>query len=297
MTKPLQPQAFALRPWVMAARPATLWAGILPVALATALAHRMGGARLDVALCAGLGAVLIQIGTNLFNDWADFKRGADTAERLGPRRVTQQGLIEERTVLVAALVSFAAAAVCGLYLIPIGGWPIVVVGVSSIAAGILYTGGPYPLAYHGLGDLFVFVFFGLVAVCATTFLHRGTIGIDSVLCGAALGSLATAILVVNNLRDRHTDLMAHKRTLAVRLGARAARLQYAACLLVPFVVSGVLAARTGFAMLLPLVCAPHAYATWRRVASTDGAALNPLLGATARLELAWTGLSIAALMW
>lgn len=285
------------RAWLMAARPQTLPAGILPVVLATALAHRTGGARMDVAVCAALGALCIQIGTNLFNDWADFVRGADTHERLGPKRVTQQGLIAPRTVLCAALLSFGAAAVCGLYLLPIGGWPILAVGLTSIAAGMLYTGGPYPLAYHGLGDLFVFVFFGLVAVCATYFLHRGTVTTDSVLCGAALGSFATAILVVNNLRDRHTDRVAHKRTLAVRLGAGAARLQYAACVTLPYVLSAGLAYRQGALWLVPLVSMPAAFVLMRRVAATDGGALNPLLGRTAQLELLWTGLSTVALMW
>jgi 1,4-dihydroxy-2-naphthoate octaprenyltransferase len=282
-------QWMKLRPWLMAARPATLPAGVLPVLLATALAYGRGQARLDVALWSALGAMAIQIGTNLFNDWADFFRGADTAARVGPQRVTQRGLIAPRRVLQGAVAAFGAAAACGLFLIPIGGLPIVCVGVVSIAAGVLYTGGPYPLAYHGLGDLFVFVFFGLVATVATYYLHTGTVTGLSVLLGAAVGFFATAILVVNNLRDRHTDALAHKRTLAVRFGARLSRLQYGACLLMPYVLAAVAAAQdAAWLRLLPLVSLPGAFVLLGRIRRLEGAALNPLLGQTARLELGYT---------
>ena len=287
-----------LGPWLMAARPATLPAGVLPVVLATALAHSRGQARLDVALWSALGAMAIQIGTNLYNDWADFFRGADTAARVGPRRVTQQGLIPPRRVLQAAVAAFVAAAGCGLFLLPIGGLPILCVGVVSIAAGVLYTGGPYPLAYHGLGDLFVFVFFGLVATVATYYLHTGTVSGTSVLLGAAVGFFATAILVVNNLRDRHTDALAHKRTLAVRFGARPSQVQYGACLLLPYALAVAAAAQeAAWPRLLPLVSLPWAFVLLGRIRRLEGAALNPLLGQTARLELGYTLLMALGLVW
>jgi len=284
-------------PWLMAARPATLPAGVLPVLLATALAHGEHRARGDVALWAALGAMAIQIGTNLFNDWADFFRGADTAERVGPMRVTQRGLIPPQRVLQAAVATFAAAASCGLFLIPIGGLPIVAVGIVSIAAGVLYTGGPYPLAYHGLGDLFVFIFFGLVATVATYYLHTGTVSSTSVLLGAAVGFFATAILVVNNLRDRHTDARAHKRTLAVRLGAPFSRVQYGVCLLLPYVLAVATAVQNAaWPRLLPLLSLPWVFVLLGRIGRLEGAALNPLLGQTARLELGYTVLMALGLI-
>lgn len=280
--------AARVRPWLLAARPQTLPAGVLPVVLATALAWHDSAARPRTAFLAALGAMAIQIGTNLFNDYADFYRGADTAMRLGPMRVTQQGLIVPKHVLYSAVGAFVAAAVCGLGLIAAGGVPIILVGLVSIALGFLYTGGPYPLAYHGLGDLFVFVFFGLVATSATYYLHTGVISQESLFCGAALGLFATGILVVNNLRDRFTDAAAHKRTLAVRFGARAARMQYALCMALPYAVLPALLGAGTWWRLLPLLTAPWALRLVMIVRRLDGASLNPLLGATARLEMAYT---------
>jgi 1,4-dihydroxy-2-naphthoate octaprenyltransferase len=272
--------------WFLAARPQTLPAGIVPVVLATALAYADHQVRPWAALWAGLGAMAIQIATNLFNDWADFYRGADTAARLGPMRVTQAGHISPKHVLLAACGCFLAAAGCGLNLIAFGGWPIVLVGVVSIAAGVAYTGGPYPLAYHGLGDVFVVVFFGWVATCATYYLHTGTVTTPSFALGTAVGFFANAILVVNNLRDRHTDAQAHKRTLVVRFGPTFGRAHYSLCLAVPYAMAVVLELRTpvGHAYVLPLLTLPIAAWLVHRVWRTEGAALNPMLGATARTE-------------
>ena len=287
------------RAWMAAARPQTLPAGVMPVVLASALAAREQAFLPHVMVLAALGAVAIQVGTNLYNDYADFVRGADTPERLGPARMTQQGQLRPAQVRALACAAFFLAAVCGLGLIAQGGWPIIAVGLCSIAAGFLYTGGPYPLAYHGLGDLFVFVFFGLVATVATYALHTGTTSPVAYALGAALGLLATAILVVNNLRDRFTDAQAHKRTLAVRLGAKAARVQYAVCVALPFLISAALSfglpEQVGRPYVLGLI--PWAAGLIRRVAREDGAALNPLLGYTARLEAAYVAVMSLTLLF
>ncbi|HEY3107304.1 MAG TPA: 1,4-dihydroxy-2-naphthoate polyprenyltransferase [Chloroflexota bacterium] len=216
------------RLWLLAARPATLPAAVVPVLVGTAAALPAEGAlpRPLAFLAALLCSLLIQVGTNFANDYFDFRKGADTAARLGPTRVSQAGLIAPSQVLTATLLAFGLAALVGLYLIAIGGWPILLVGALSILSGLAYTGGPYPLGYHGLGDLFVFVFFGLAAVVGSAYLQTGRI--EPVALGAAIptGLLVTAILVVNNLRDADTDRAAGKMTLAARLGRRAARIQY-----------------------------------------------------------------------
>ena len=214
------------RAWVMACRPRTLTAAIAPVAAGTGLAHMHGGFAALPALAALFGAMLIQVGTNLANDYYDYQKGGDSEGRLGPVRVTQAGLIEGRAVLRGALVAFALATGAGVYLAVVAGWPVVAIGVAGIASGIAYTGGPYPLGYHGLGDLFVFVFFGLVAVAGTSYVQVLAFRPDSLTAGVALGAASTAILVVNNLRDVQTDALAGKRTLAVRMGRRWTQAQY-----------------------------------------------------------------------
>lgn len=214
------------RAWVMACRPRTLTAAIAPVAAGTGLAHMHGGFAALPALAALFGAMLIQVGTNLANDYYDYQKGGDSEGRLGPVRVTQAGLIEGRAVLRGALVAFALATGAGVYLAVVAGWPVVAIGVAGIASGIAYTGGPYPLGYHGLGDLFVFVFFGLVAVAGTSYVQVLAFHPDSLTAGVALGAASTAILVVNNLRDVQTDALAGKRTLAVRMGRRWTQAQY-----------------------------------------------------------------------
>jgi 1,4-dihydroxy-2-naphthoate octaprenyltransferase len=280
----------------LAARPKTLWAGLAPVLVGSAMAAADATFHLASALAALAGAVLIQVGTNFWNDYADFGRGADTEEREGPLRVTQAGLAAPRAVRRAAILAFAAAAAVSLYLVVRGGWPIAAVGVLSIAAGVLYTSGPFPLGYVGLGEVFVLVFFGPVAVGGTYYVQARALPPDVVLAGLGPGLLSVAILVVNNLRDIASDAGAGKRTLAVRFGAGFARLEYLVCILlagaVPVLLAGwrgerpwVLLAAAGLLPAVPLV---------RKVfASQDGAVLNPVLAATARLLLLYSVLFAA----
>jgi len=276
----------ALRIWLMAARPPTLPAAVVPVLVGTAAVARLGF--LPLAFVAALlAAVLIQIGTNFANDYFDFHKGADTAERLGPVRVTQSGLLAPSTVRSAMVLVFGLAALVGLYLVFVGGWPILVIGLLSIAAGVLYTGGPYPLAYHGLGDLFVFIFFGLVAVCGTAYLHTNMLPSVAWFAALPVALIVTAIIVVNNLRDIDTDRLAHKHTLAVLLGQRATRIEYlllvaGAYLLLPL---GPLLGLTSAWALLPLLTLPIAVALIRTVFTVEGRPLNHALGGTGKLHM------------
>ncbi len=207
--------------WVMAARPRTLPASVAPVLVGTSLALGAGHFNALAFVAALLGAMLIQVGTNLSNDYSDARRGADTEDRLGPVRVTAGGLVPPRQVLIATYATFGLAVLCGAYLIAIAGWGLLAVGAASILAGILYTGGPRPYGYEGLGELFVFLFFGLVAVVGSWYVQVQTLPWEPFVVAVPVGLLAAAILVVNNLRDIETDRRAGKRTLAVRLGAAA----------------------------------------------------------------------------
>ncbi len=276
-----------VRTWFLAVRPRTLPAAIAPVLVASALAYADGLFHLVYALLAAVGAMLIQIGTNLFNDYADFKRGADTAERLGPARVTQRGWVTPRAVLIAAILAFALAIVVGVALVVRGGWPIVAIGLASVACGFLYTGGPAPLAYLGIADLFVFVFFGLVAVGGAYYVQALQLAQTTMYAGAALGALCTAILVVNNLRDRIGDAKVGKRTLAVRFGAHFARTEYvllvAAAYIIPVV--GYFTSVTPVGWLAVALSVPQAVMRTHGVLTSDGAALNRHLGGTAQLML------------
>jgi len=278
----------SLRAWWLAIRPATLTVGLVPVLLGTAVAQRMGSMRIGPALAALLGAILIQIGTNLANDVFDYEKGADTAERLGPVRVTQAGLLLPAQVRRGMFISFALATLAGLYLTWTAGPIIVVIGVLSIASGIAYTGGPYPLGYNGLGDLFVFLFFGPVAVCGTVFVETGRLCPLALWAALPVGALATAVLVVNNVRDQASDIKAGKRTLVVRFGRRFGIVEYLLLVATAYLVPICLAA-TGAAsrfLLLPLLTAPLAVPLCSAVLhSRDGAALNRTLVGTARLLL------------
>lgn len=280
--------------WLLASRPRTLPAAIAPVVVGSALAYAHGGFNLGAALLSAFGAICIQIGTNLFNDYADFRKGADTAERIGPARATQRGWLSPRAVLIGACLVFALATLSGVGLVVRGGVPIVAIGVASIACGFLYTGGPLPLAYLGIADLFVFVFFGLVAVSGTFYVQTLHMVPQALFAGAALGALCTAVLVVNNLRDRNTDALAGKRTLAVRFGARFARSEYVFLIVVAYAVPliGVLMHVLPIAWLLSLCSLPLAIAHTRGVLRTDGPALNAYLGKTAQLMLVY-GLLLA----
>ncbi|HJZ49045.1 MAG TPA: 1,4-dihydroxy-2-naphthoate polyprenyltransferase [Roseiflexaceae bacterium] len=274
------------RAWMMAARPPTLPAAVVPVLVGTAAVARLGFQPLAF-VAALLAAVLIQIGTNFANDYFDFRKGADTAERLGPVRVTQSGLIPPETVRSAMVLVFALAALVGLYLVFVGGWPILLIGLLSIAAGVLYTGGPYPLAYHGLGDLFVFIFFGLVAVCGTAYLHVGTVPAVAWFAALPVALIVTAIIVVNNLRDIDTDRLAHKHTLAVLIGRRATRVEY--LLLVGgaylLLLLGPLLGLASAWVLLPWLTLPLAISLVRRLFREQGRVLNRALGGTGRLHM------------
>ena len=277
----------AFRTWVLAARIPTLPAAVVPVLVGSAAAWAEGHFLPLPFVAALVAALLIQIGTNLANDYFDFRKGADTADRLGPVRITQSGLVPAETVRLATALTFGLAILVGIYLVAIGGVPILVIGVFSVAAGVLYTGGPWPLAYHGLGDITVFIFFGLVAVIGTTFLHAGTVTTLAVVYALPVAALVTAILVVNNLRDIGTDRVAGKHTLAVRLGARATRIEYlllvSAAYLVPLVSWLVVGEPGGF--WLPWLTLPLAIHLVRVVFTQEGRPLNAALAGTGRLHL------------
>jgi 1,4-dihydroxy-2-naphthoate octaprenyltransferase len=273
--------------WLLAARPRTLPAAAAPVIVGSAAAFADGGFRLGPALAALAGALLLQIGANLANDVFDFHRGADTAARLGPLRVTQAGLLQPRQVLTGMWLTFLLAALLGVYLAWSGGPAILVIGVLSILAAIAYTGGPWPLGYRGLGDLFVFLFFGPAAVIGTYLVQTRTVSPLAVAASLPMGLLATAILVVNNLRDLDTDRAAGKRTLAVRWGAAGARREYLLLLATAFLIPlGMWAfGLTSAWPLLAWLAALHLPPLLRRVLGQSGRALNPALGDTGSLEL------------
>ncbi|HVA81324.1 MAG TPA: 1,4-dihydroxy-2-naphthoate polyprenyltransferase [Candidatus Binataceae bacterium] len=282
--------------WVAAARPRTLTAAVLPVIVGIALAHRTGPVNEPLALVTLAAAALIQIGTNLANDYYDFVAGADTEARLGPIRVTQAKLIEPTTVRNAAFAMLGLAVAAGCYLVRAGGWPILIIGVLSVVSAIGYTAGPYPLAYNGLGDLFVFIFFGLAAVNGTAFLQTGTVTLLSLAASAPIACLATAILVVNNLRDIETDRSAGKRTLAVRFGSAFARTEYTALVITALLAAPVLALIGGPMFLLPLASILIALRAIRGVQHGTGAVLNRELARTAALHSIFGALLAVAIV-
>jgi 1,4-dihydroxy-2-naphthoate octaprenyltransferase len=277
-----QPQA-----WVLAIRPKTLPAAVSPVIVGAALAAADGRFALWPVLAALLGALLLQIGSNLANDYFDALHGADTPDRLGPTRVTAAGLITPAAMRAGMVVVFALSALVGLYLVWLGGWPILVIGVAAILAALAYTGGPKPFGYMGLGDLFVFLFFGPVAVCGTYYLQAHSVSFDALLASLSMGALITAILVVNNLRDIDSDRTAGKYTLAVRWGREGARIEYITLLALAYTALLILAISDGSLwMLAPLLTLPRALSlitTIRR--ATDGPTLNAALAGTAQLSL------------
>ncbi len=231
--------------WVLASRPKTLWAAVAPVIIGTAMAYGEGRAHFISAALATLAAVLIQIGTNFANDYFDYVHGADKKERLGPTRVTQVGLVKPQVMKTATILAFSAAFLAGTYLIWRGGWPIFIIGMLSIMFGVLYTAGPFPLGYNGLGDIFVLVFFGIVAVGGTYYVQTLTIDWLVLLAGLSPGLFSMAILTVNNLRDVKSDMESGKMTLAVRFGENFARWEYLASVLVACLIPIVLFFFTG----------------------------------------------------
>ena len=287
------------RTWLLAARPATLPAAVVPVLVGTAVGAAEGAFRAGPFVAALLAALLIQVATNFANDYSDFHRGADTAERLEPTRVTQSGLLTPAQVLRGIVATFGLAVLLGLYLVWVGGWPILVIGVLSILAGLAYTGGPWPFGYHGLGDVFVFVFFGLVAVMGSAYLQTGRWSALAAAAAVPVGLLVTNILVVNNLRDLPTDRVAGKGTLAVRIGERATRLQYALLAAVAYLVPLLLAVagRAPRPVLLTWITLPLAAALVRQVlGGLAGRELNAVLKRTGQLEMAFGVLLAAGLL-
>jgi len=291
--------------WLMASRPRTLPAAVAPVLVGTSIAVTRDVFRLGPFIAALLGAILIQVGTNLSNDYSDARRGADTEDRLGPVRVTAGGLVPPRTVLLWTYLTFGAAALCGVYLVIVAGWELLVLGILSILAGVLYTGGPRPYGYEGLGEVFVFLFFGLVAVAGSTFAQLQSWPWESFALAVPVGLLVTAILVVNNIRDMDTDRRAGKRTLAVRLGRERARAEYTLLLVIAFVVLAPIAAieiadsgsASALWWLLPWLLAPLAVKLVGVVRThVDGPTLNGALARTAGLQLVFCVLLAAGIL-
>lgn len=271
--------------WLSAARPKTLPAAAAPVIIGTALAYSAGSMHIISAIAALTGALFIQIGTNFANDYFDYKKGSDRADRLGPTRATHAGLVSPSAMKKATAIAFLAALLIGIYLVYRGGWPIVIIGLLSILFGLLYTGGPAPIGYIGLGDLFVFIFFGPIAVGGTYFVQTLEINQLVITAGIPPGLFSVAILVVNNLRDIESDRISGKKTLAVRFGETFSRLEYLLCI--------VIATMTPF--YLYLMQPGHIYSllgclvlilalpSIRSVFIDRGATLNDTLAATGRL--------------
>ena len=285
---------FNWRIWWIAIRPKTLTAAIAPVMVGTAVAFAEGKFDFFPALAALMVGLLIQIATNLHNDYADFERGADTSDRLGPMRVTQAGWLTPKAVRQAALIAFGLAGLSGVYLIWHAGWEVALLGLAAILAGLAYTAGPWPLAYIGLGDLFAWIFFGFVAVIGTTYVQVGRVPALAWMGGLALGAMITALLAVNNLRDIETDRFAGRRTIPVVFGREMGYREYAFCLLTAYLTPVLV-----FAMnnqnpwyLLPILTAPFALRLVGIVRITEGQELNRALGGTARL-IFWFGVLMA----
>jgi 1,4-dihydroxy-2-naphthoate octaprenyltransferase len=296
-SKNLSEPSFNWHSWGLAIRLRTLPAAAAGVITGSALAWRDGFFRLDAALACLFTALLLQIGSNFANDVFDFERGTDTPERLGPVRVTQAGLLTPSQVKIGMLVVFALAALFGLYLAWLGGWPIIIIGLAAILSAIAYTGGPFPLGYYGLGDLFVFIFFGLASVAGTYYVQATSVSAAAWWMTIPPGLIITAILVVNNLRDLENDRKAGKHTLAVILGERATKTQYLICMIIAYLVMP-LAGLLGvipWTSLLTWLSLPLAIKTARIVFTQKGAPLNGALAGTGQVAflfsiLFWIGL-------
>jgi 1,4-dihydroxy-2-naphthoate octaprenyltransferase len=271
--------------WIVAARPATLTAAFAPVAVGTACAWRVGGFRWDAALAALLGAFLIQIATNFANDMFDFQKGADTEDRLGPTRAAQAGLLTVRQLRRGIIVTFALALGTGVYLTWVAGPAVIVIGLASMTAGLAYTGGPFPLAYNGLGDVFVMAFFGFVAVCGTAFVQASFVPQIAWAASVPIGALATGILVVNNVRDFEGDARAGKTTLVVRFGRGAGVREYAFLLAAAYATPIIMFVFgwTSAWVCLPLLTVLWAVGLLRSLVNERGVALNQTLAETAKL--------------
>jgi 1,4-dihydroxy-2-naphthoate octaprenyltransferase len=288
-----------MRIWIMAARVRTLPASVAPVLVGTALSWTERDLRVGGFVAALLGALFIQVGTNLSNDYSDARRGADTEDRLGPVRVTAGGLVPPRQVLVATYVTFGLAVLCGVYLIVLAGPVLLAIGAASILAGVLYTGGPRPYGYEGLGEVFVFLFFGIVAVAGSYYVQTERVEWEAFALAVPVGLLAAAILVVNNVRDIDTDRRAGKMTLAVRLGRERTRSLYGAMAYLAFPLALVpwLFGSLDAWLLLPLLALPLAVRLVRIVRThSDGPTLNQALAGTGQLQLAFCLLLSAGIL-
>jgi 1,4-dihydroxy-2-naphthoate octaprenyltransferase len=288
-----------MRIWLMASRVRTLPASVAPVLVGTALAGYFGVFHPLRFVAALIGAMFIQVGTNLSNDYSDARRGADTEDRLGPVRVTAGGLVPPKRVLVATYVSFGIAVLAGAYLIVVAGWELLLVGAASILAGVLYTGGPRPYGYEGLGELFVFLFFGIVAVAGSFFVQTKHLDWEAFALAVPVGLIATAILVVNNVRDLETDRRAGKRTLAVRLGRERTRTLYAVIVYLAYLLTPVtwLFGPLRAWVFLPWLSLPLGAGVVRTVRNrTDGPSLNGALARNGMLQLAFCVLLSAGLL-
>jgi 1,4-dihydroxy-2-naphthoate polyprenyltransferase len=291
MTTAPSPTLSPARAWLMAIRPRTLPAAVSPVLIGTALAIHDGAFALLPALAALAGSLLLQIGVNLANDYFDHARGVDGPARRGPVRVTQSGLISPQRVRLGMILVFLLAALIGVYLIVVGGWPILVIGLASILSALAYSGGPFPLASHGLGDLFVYLFFGLAAVSGTYIAQAHSLPLGVIIATIPPGFLITNILVVNNTRDIETDRAAGKHTLAVLLGERGSRAEYVILLVISYLVPVAMWIAGQWAVwgLLSILSLPLAVQAVRGLyRAADGPSFNRLLAGTARLALVFS---------
>ena len=274
-----------LFPWIIAFRIKTLPAAISPVLVGTALAYKISNDfNLVIFLSILSASIFIQIGTNLSNDLSDFLNGADTGDRLGPIRVAQSGLLTIDKLKLGIIISFSLAILFGFYLVSVGGNIIMLIGLLSIISGILYTAGPYPLGYNGLGDIFVFIFFGVVAVMGTYYLNTLTINIESLVCGIIIGALSTAILIVNNIRDVKTDAASGKNTLAVKLGLTFSKIEFLIMVLLPYILSLYLYFLINdLGIFLSFFTLPISFNLIYQIFNKTGDKLNEVLVKTARL--------------
>jgi len=284
----------------LATRPKTLWAAVAPVIIGTAMAIEAGGFHWPAALAALLSAIMIQIGTNYANDYFDFKQGADTHERQGPLRVTQAGLISPKEMKHATIIAFSFALLVGIYLVIRGGWPIIAIGLLSIACGVLYTAGPFALGYKGLGDLFVLIFFGPAAVGGTFYVQTLQINWQVILAGLAPGLMSVAILTVNNLRDIHTDFASGKKTLAVRFGVAFAKTEYVTAVFIASIIPFILWHTSSSHPLasLAIITMFTAIPSFKKVFSYQtGQELNEVLESTGKLLLLYSLVFSAGWLW
>ena len=286
-----------LTAWLLALRPKTLPVSLSPILVGTAVVwHQQHQLALLPLLATLFAAALIQIGTNLFNDVGDYLRGGDPAGRLGPARATAEGWLQPAEVKRGAWLSFALAFACGIYLVTVGGWPIVLIGLASLAAGWAYTGGPYPIAYHPWGEFFVWLFFGLVAVGGSAYLQDGSLNLLALKAGNLIGLLAAAVITVNNHRDREADLESGRRTLAGLLGPRGTHHLYRGLMLLPFLLLPGLSTALGLTALLPLLALPLSLRLCHRFTREPvGPVFNTLLAQTALHQLLFSLLLTTAL--